>query len=259
MNLIGLIVNTYIVYDESKYFSKGLALIQLIRHQISLFFPEAFFGNLQGILMYLLENAGGTLNNQPIILPIPENAPEEIPRIILRSSDNSQELLLKTNRIDIAIARPFEKSISESERVEFEKNATHWLLPLIDNGQIRVNRVGVVMQRAFLPEGISPGAFISAKYCKDEFLEQPFGNAKNFEINCLKNYNFLNSMINSWVRIQTLNILPSKKQVVGVLNDLNQVPSSTLRSSEEVANFISNTNTEAEKILSLYKIEVKYE
>ena len=234
---------------------KGFALIQLIRFQISLFFSEAFFGNLQGILKYFLDKAGDTLNSQPIILPIPENAPEEIPRMILRSSDNSRELQLKTNRIDITITKPFEKGISESERAEFEKSATLWLSLLIDEKKVSANRVGVVIQRAFLPEGISPGEFISKKYCKEEFLDQPFRNAKNFEIHCLKKYNFLGRKINSWVRIQTLKILPSKKQVVGVLNDLNHVPSSTNLSSAEIGTFISGANSEAEKILAFYKIK----
>ena len=229
--------------------------MKLIRHQITLFFSEAFFGNLQGILKFFIDEAGSVLDAQPIILPLPDDAPEEVPRIILRSADHSQELAVKANRVDAAVAKPLEDGISASERIEFEKQCIAWLLPLLDNRGFAVNRVGVVMQRAHQPEGSSPGEFISKKYCRDEYLEQPFRNAKNFEIHCLKNYSLFGKMVNSWVRIQTVNVLPSRKQVVGVLNDLNHVPTRTRLEPEDVRSFVQAANSEMEKILSYYKLE----
>jgi hypothetical protein len=228
--------------------------MKLIRYQISFFTKNAVYSDFNGILKELLERCGSVLNGPPIILPIPENATVDIPRLILRSSSNDQQLLLKSNRIDTAVAKPFENSISEPERLSFDKNTLDWLLPFFKERKIAVNRIGIVMQRAFIPNGTPPGEFISRKYCRDEFLEQPFQHAKNFEIHCLKNYNFLGLDINSWVRIQTITILPSKTVAVGVLNDMNHIPLSRNLTEAEINEFISKVDKEALKILGFYKL-----
>ena len=229
--------------------------MQLIKQQISFFVPSVFYGNLQNVLKYFMEKSGSILDAQPIILPLPEGAPVEIPKFIMRSKDNTKDLQFKVNRIDMALVKPYEVGVSESERKTFEDNAIAWILPFAKEFRVLIDRVGVAIQRALIPEGsTTPSEFISQKYCKQDFLDQPFRHAKSFGIHCLKKYNYLGHDINSWVRIQTLDILPSMQKVVGVLNDLNHLPQKTSLTEEGIKSFIKGTNDESLQILKFYQL-----
>lgn len=226
----------------------------LIRIQISFFTPDAVYGNFQSVIKELIERCGETLDADPITLPTFNNAPVDIPKIILRSNSNERELLIKSQRIDVAYVKPFEDGISDDEREVFQNDALKWIIPFLSERKIGVNRVGIVMQRGILPTDTSPAEYIAQKYCRDYFQRQPFGNAKSFELHCLKEYEYLEKRINSWVRIQTINVIPSNKTIVGLLNDINHIPLSDDLSENEIKEFVNNANTEMLKIINHYKV-----
>ena len=53
------------------------------------------------ILLELKEEIGSTFNGNPVLIPVPNDAPGEIPRIIINSSDNLFATNIATSRIDV--------------------------------------------------------------------------------------------------------------------------------------------------------------
>lgn len=225
--------------------------MKTVRHQISLFTPGAAYGNMSRVLSLLMSRCADVLDAPPTSLPVPADAPPDIPRIILQSARKDKELTLRLDRVDAAFFRNYEEAISDEELRRFQNEALGWMSPLLEEFGIEANRLGVVIQRAMTIDG-SPASFLARKFCRDEYLEQPFGNSRKFEIHNLKNYEYCGANINSWVRIQTLNDPGTGREVISIVNDLNNIPTKSALTFEHIRGFVENSIAETSEILSYY-------
>lgn len=229
--------------------------LRLFRYQISFFTPNVLYGNIQKAFRMLTERCEKTLNAKPAVIPLPDDAPKEFPRLILKSESGNKELALRLDRIDCVFNCSFENPISEIEVRRFKREVLQWVSPFVSEFKISVNRLGVVIQKGFeIKEGELPAEYVAKKYCQKKFHIQPFGNAKNFELHCLKNYNYLGLEINSWVRLQTLKLVSSNKLIIGVTNDMNHIPLDRDLSEKEIKDFVNKANKEADTVLKHYKL-----
>lgn len=229
--------------------------LNLFRYQISFFTPNVVYGNIQKAFRRLTELCEKTLNAKPAVIPLPDDAPKEFPRLVLKTESGDKQLSLKLDRIDCVFSSKFENPISEIEVKRFKRDVFQWVLPFISEFKISVNRLGVVIQKGFeIKDEELSAEYVAKKYCQKKYHRQPFGNTRSFELHCLKNYIFLGFEINSWVRIQTLNLFPSNKLIIGVTNDLNHIPLNRDLSEREIKDFVNKANKEADAILEHYKL-----
>ena len=161
--------------------------MKIIRHQLSFFTPSAAYGNMSKVLSLLLSKCEGVLDAPPTSLPVPPEAPPEIPRIIFKSERGDKELTLRLDRIDSVFFRSYDEAITDDEIKKFQKDTLGWVSPLLDSFGIQVNRLGVVFQRAMVVDD-SAATYLAQKFCRKEYMTQPFGNSQRFEIHNLKNY-----------------------------------------------------------------------
>lgn len=227
--------------------------MRTIRHQISFFTPGAVYGNMAKVMTLILSQCGEVLDAPPTSLPVPPDAPPDIPRMIFRSSEGNKELSLRLDRIDAVIVRDYENFITDEDLIAFQSEVISWITPLVEQLGVQISRLGTVFQRVMLTEE-PPAIFLSRKYCRDKFLGQPFGNSHKFEIHNLKNYNYRGSDINSWVRVQTLTESGTERDVISVVNDLNHIPAETTLSLDHMRDFIGNSNQETINILKHYDL-----
>ena len=78
----------------------------------SIFTPDFSISNSLNIANVAVEIAGDRLDGPPSILPIPQDAPAEIPRIQLFSSDKNMNITISLQRTNLNVQLPL---LSKSE------------------------------------------------------------------------------------------------------------------------------------------------
>lgn len=210
---------------------------RIIKFLSAVFTPELDITNHLKFLNFVDETLGDKLDGAPTILPLPQGAPGEIPRIQLTSSDKKWSLNISLVRTDLFYINP---SISDEEMIEisdFSAISSDFFSEYQEKLDLRVQRLAFVTER-ILPES-KTSDYIIDKFCKEEYKKEgrPFNNVKKFEIHSLKKYEWENFHLNSWVRIKSIDyesdtIIPT----VLLINDLN-----TLSLKEDLdKTFLSN-------------------
>jgi len=220
--------------------------------QATVFTPSFIFSTSE-ILKKLIELTSDMLDGDPTVLPLPEDAPHEIPRITLESKE-------KTYRLEVAPARIsfFQNKIKEEDKVEpqeFVQRAGEVLINLLNSIGVNCGRIAAVINRFSYQD--NPGKEIALHFCKDNFIEAPFDRPSEFELHSLRKYDFLQSVkVNSWVRIRSGGIKPEDglfRPVVFAHQDINTLAEETKTyNSEEILSFYKGVCSEFDKILKLY-------
>jgi hypothetical protein len=231
-------------------------MMDLIKYQISVFMPDASFGSMRRVSEFLLGQASGILDADPVILPTAD-APPQIPRIILKSREKDKELTLTLERLTLSFIRRLDNPISDEERDAFRQQAIQWITAFKNEFSVVINRVGVVNQQAWQPQvdDCTYGEFLARRFCKEQYFPQPFRNARKFEVHCRKNYDYAGLDVNSWVRLQTMAFQPDQREFISVLNDLNNAPVDGDMTLEQLESFISGAEREIEGIIQHYQLE----
>ncbi len=220
--------------------------------QATVFTPSFIFSTSE-ILKKLIELTPDMLDGDPTVLPLPEDAPHEIPRITLESKE-------KTYRLEVAPARIsfFQNKIKEEDKVEpqeFVQRAGEVLINLLNSIGVNCGRIAAVINRFSYQD--NPGKEIALHFCKDNFIEAPFDRPSEFELHSLRKYDFLQSVkVNSWVRIRSGGIKSEDglfRPVVFAHQDINTLAEETKTyNSEEILSFYKGVCSEFDKILKSY-------
>lgn len=123
------------------------------------------------ILLELKEKVGDIFNGQPIWVPVPNDAPPEIPRIVLNSLDNLYSCNIALNRSDVFLnlANPVEKET----RVLFEeqKSNSFKIFDYLKEKGAVINRVGFVVDVEYQNEqGVE---FLREQMLKENKFKEP--------------------------------------------------------------------------------------
>lgn len=88
-------------------------IIQHAKTQLVFFSPEIHLANKLKLAYALNEQLSNLLDSDPVILPIPDDAPPEIPVIQMFSSDQRYTLMISKNRIDLH----YNSELGKDERI----------------------------------------------------------------------------------------------------------------------------------------------
>ncbi len=100
--------NKYKIYLESN----------LTRLQAVLFIKSLDLSNPLSLAVFLKEDKGLPFDGPETVLPVPADAPLEIPRIILKSSDGVFNCNVSANRIDLFFNETGQSKISPEEVIK---------------------------------------------------------------------------------------------------------------------------------------------
>jgi len=202
----------------------------------------------------LLESFADNFPADPIVLPIPENAPREIPRLILKNGDSSRIFQLSSARIDVSFRAEQGLDISTGDNL-----ALQFLDHLDKKFQVRYGRLSLVVIRAF--KTAHPGITLAHHFCKSKWVEtKALDRSQAFEIHAYRRYR-VNEMfpnINSWIRHKAGDhIFSGIAPITGIiieqdLNTAHEEESSADFSEEMREQFYRVMSVEANKILSNY-------
>lgn len=226
---------------------------QLQQLQIALFTPGINLNRPLDIAQGLISATGTLFDGQPIILPIPPDAPPEVPRIIVKNSNDSYTCNISKNRIDFIFT---EKGMFRSMRDEKDNFLNH-LLSLVDlfksNFKISITRIGTIAT-FLLPLGESSNKFITEKFLK-EYL---FGGTYEIQFGVLKKLQLAGYGANCWFKLNTFRNMQdvSDDRAMLVAFDVNTQPEVSYDlNKDQIGIFFNSAIKYIEETIEIYFLE----
>ena len=190
------------------------------------------------------------------MLPIPANAPGDLPRIILESSDKVWRCEISDTRVNF-FWRRVSNEIAELAADDFYRLAATLFGEYVESSQARVGRLAAVITRYFPID--SPGAFLARHFCRSDWLSEALADPGNFELHAHKVFTLASRFrVNSWVRNKTGQLRMGGGQSTGIIvveQDLNslaeQIEESSF-SSEDLTDFFVAVPSQFDDILQRY-------
>lgn len=225
----------------------------------SIFTPDFNLSNSLAIANLVVELAGEYIGGEPMILPIPQDAPAEIPRINFISPDKSWKVNISLDRVNMFYDAPIGSQEEPISAEIFASIISEFFSKYHERLNLRVQRLGFVSHRLIIDENTLE--FLLDRFCNKDQTGQgkPFDNPKRFEIHSLKKYPWGDFNINSWVRMKFLPIIIGEGEIRSgfkVENDLNTFDASedpdVNFSENETKQFFHRIPGHVDEILKLY-------
>ena len=199
---------------------------RIIKFQSSIFTPDFIITNSLNIANIAIKTKNDIFNGKSSILPVPQDAPAEIPRIILSSSDSRWSLNISAIRTNLFYNSLTDQDteIKDIEVDKFSSISSEFFYEFKKELNLRVQRLAYVTDRVIIREDALN--YILENFCKENQIKKggPLYNAKRFEIHSFKKYPWKDFSINSWVRIKFINFKKKENEfhpAILVTNDLN--------------------------------------
>ena len=199
-------------------------MIRLRSFQVALFVGVLNLENKLKFASDIISASENILEGDPTILPIPADAPPEIPRIITKSKDERYTCNVSLNRIDLF----FKPKIEVEQSLEIIGGGYLKLLLnltnlLKENFRITIPRIGI-LANLLLELSESSNTYILRKYMKEN---GPISETHEAQIHALNRVTLLNKIkVNRWLRIITSKSAqdPSDDRYLSVSIDIKSVP-----------------------------------
>ncbi|MEE8429942.1 MAG: hypothetical protein V3S16_01710 [Candidatus Desulfatibia sp.] len=225
----------------------------------AIFTPDFNITNSLKIANVAFNLLEGRLDGEPTILPIPQDAPADIPRITLQSSDKLLSLSVAPSRTNLEFSVPIDLVVDVIDYSSYYSDLPKFLVEFSSELGLMVQRIGYVTERLIIRDDVL--SLIMDKFCNKAQTSKgrPFHNPKRFEIHSLKKYNWEDFQLNSWVRLRYLPITikdEENKPALLVQNDLNTLsykddPGSEFN-TKVIEKFFDNIPSHLEQIWNLY-------
>jgi hypothetical protein len=220
--------------------------------QFSIFTPVLAFST-GSVFPKLMTDFGDVFDGDPISIPLPPEAPKDIPRIILKSKDFKIKLEVSENRVNLSRYFNIDETNEISAFVSFIELWGKLTGSYMDFTNATVGRLAVVAVKAC--ECDNPGKALAEHFCKPEYLVEPFNRPESFEIHSHKKYKFGAFSVNSWVRCKTGKLKKENKPIIIIEQDLNTLAEAINESKfskEEIITFTREGLKEQQIILKKY-------
>jgi hypothetical protein len=218
--------------------------------QAVLFTPDASQFSQANVISTILTRYAARYNGELQALPLPDNAPPEIYRVVLQSSDRTYKLQASPARID-----SFWDGMTGADQGE-AFSGIEVLEHYVAAAPVRVGRLALIVTR-IADDNNAPQTLIE-RFCNAQSITRPFNNSKAFEIHNQKSYELpvFVELINSWVRCKAVEMIaPQQKTVILVEQDINTLEEYRLQrnyNQERLRTFFAASSAEADAILQLY-------
>lgn len=221
--------------------------------QASLITPDGGF-SASKILKEFYAPHADFFDATPMSLPIPDEAPAEIPRVILKTSNQEWKCQFSPARADIVWARP-KTAKTEITLRQFYRTVEDVLLIYVGIAT-RIARIGTIATR--YSEHPTPSLFLARHFCKERWDAAPLDRPANFELHAHKCFTLAKEFqVNSWARSKSgfLTEESAPRPIVLFEQDINTVaeglPDKAYQ-TDEIKRFFGAVASEAETILNLY-------
>ena len=174
-----------------------------------------------------------------MVLPIPTEAPHELPRITLREPAKSMELQIALSRSDLYVTRSPGGDLVPADAIP---EATETLEEVLGVLGVRPGRLALIGTYFHTCE--DPAGALAAHFCKSEWADGPLADLGSFELHAQKRLNLLEGLtVNSWIRCKTGTVTEANvaQRAVVLERDVNTLPEEADERSfspDDVASFM---------------------
>jgi hypothetical protein len=198
-----------------------------------------------GFFTEMHEKLGEIFNGQPTQLPIPNDAPPEIPRFMLSSMDGKFTCNISLSRVDIFCNIP---NLELDLLFEEQKNNIQVVFNFLSSKKIIVNRIGfiAVIEKILTQEEGDSLTYLKKNFVRDSRFKDPkelmfrynkADNSENFEMNKLI---VINSNIN-------------KKSIINLQTDINTLAErmgDSSFNSEDINEIVNYSTSKTKEIIN---------
>ncbi len=211
-----------------------MSKLKLLQLQLALFFQD-IENRPDRFIKQITEVSGSVFDQMPTILPIPPNAPPEIPVVILNSGDHTCTCNISKSRIDFIIN--FQNSNNEdiSKQLESFLDKIRPYASVIF-GYKNIIRFGFIGQYFFKTD-------TSVETLQSKYFKNNLGTLEELNIRYNKRFSGNNLIINNVVELGKGTFVGNQGiQQEGILiqRDINNVPNSSLIPIEDVFSIIKS-------------------
>lgn len=227
---------------------------QVATYQASMWTPDVSVSGAK-LLRSLPEEWFELFDGEPTVLPIPNDAPREVPRLLLASADEAWRCEVSSERVNVFWRRT-SRDATEPTADEFFNRASGFLEAYKGIDDPRAGRLAGLVHR--IVEHGSPAEFLVDRFCKPEVSDGLLRDLDSFELHAHKRFNLSDSFrVNSWVRSKTgfANEDGKSYPIVLLEQDLNTLNEELAERSfnvEELRRYFSLLPNEFSSILRLY-------
>jgi hypothetical protein len=169
----------------------------------------------------LSKTAENLFDGEPTILPIPIDAPPEIPRVILASKDSTRSCNVMPTRLDFFFTQ---KERPGKKLSEVKEDYLGWLSDIAEvtkaKLKVKVERLGIITELAIFPEQ-EPIRFMREMFLREE----PFGGSREIHLNILDRFMWDTMEVNRWYRFRCFSSgIAEEPDALHVLIDINTLP-----------------------------------
>lgn len=184
----------------------------------SLFVANLNLSNKISVAKKLTDSTLTLFDGEPLILPIPNDAPPEIPRIILKNREETISCNLSLNRIDFVWNEKADPSRKIEEVSEDYLDGLFNATKVLKNGfNPTINRLGFIATFfVYLEE--SATAFLSRTFIKNGYLSD----SKQIQLGALRLITVDAVDANRWIRLSPLTHKETGKDTaISIIVDIN--------------------------------------
>jgi len=188
-------------------------------------FQAAFFSNgfpLENKLDFATKLVAAIkhFDGEPALLPIPSDAPTEIPRIILKSKDTKFICNVSLQRVDLFFNPKTEQEQDFSNLMKSIEGVLKKTVSFFETSKIKINRAGVSVN---LIKDLEEGSnnYLCKKYLKTGLI----ADSSELELHILNKFDLKKFKINRWIRIKTLRekSVPENDKLLSINIDINSL------------------------------------
>ena len=220
--------------------------------QCSIFTPGFSFRQT-AFLTYLLEHWGDKFDGKPLSMPLPDDAPPEIPSIVLSNKDGSLKMDVSRHRTNVFWNRTSSEVNPNVLSITDEMNGI--LRDIIKDQGVSAGRLAFILNR-FAPLE-DAAKMLATHFCKDEWLTTALERPENFELHVHGKHALDTGQfnVNSWFRVRTGRVVADNKSAVLVQQDINTLAEESESQQfelKQIQTFFYKAIELGDQILALY-------
>ena len=229
----------------------------IVKLMSSIFTPDYSINNKFGVINLFQDISQNRFNGELYSFPDIENAPPEIPRIILSSQDKIWKLEISTLRTNFIYLNPKVSTKVVESLESFCEKSIDIFTKYKQRTDIRIQRMALVTERILKLKEIESTEYLVKKFVNKDEYYNTFKDLNAFELHALKKYGMEGFDINSWIRIKTANLKDkSRTPVIAIENDLNtfsieEKPNNSFV-VDDIGKFFKESSKQIVEITNLY-------
>ncbi len=227
-----------------------------IKYLASVFTPIYYF-DANKILAESMREFRDQCDGEPLVIPLPEGAPQDLPRVILKSKNKIWQIEFSNIRINVRadLTQNENEEINNYTFIDFAYKVFSNYKSILE---IPFGRIAVVVERQINIE--NSGLELAKHFCKGQWINTVLNRPEKFQLNAFKRYKINDRFpeVNSWIK-STGNVKKSylelSRDIITVQQDLNTPQENTNESDyslEEINEFLAIALKEMEIILKGY-------